>query len=63
MIRGDDDLRYVFTALVRCPACGSTDFKVYGHRKGEPKTQYARCTGEGCAHKFLIVFEDEIQRR
>jgi DNA-directed RNA polymerase subunit M/transcription elongation factor TFIIS len=55
----DDGLRYVFTVLVRCPACGSESYRVYGHRpKAESKTQYARCNR--CEHKFLIVHEDSF---
>lgn len=60
-----DHDRYVFTRVIRCPACGHDGYKVYGHRRvpGEPKAQYARCKAAGCDHRFLIVFEDTIQQR
>lgn len=52
-----ESLRYVFTVLVRCPACGSDRFRVYGHQpNADTKTQYARC--RKCEHKFLIIHED-----
>ena len=54
-----EPLRYVFTTLVRCPACGSDHYRVYGHgRDPDAKTQYAQCRAEDCGHKFLVVFED-----
>jgi hypothetical protein len=64
-VNRDSHERYVFTTLVRCPVCRSDRHRVYGalKRKGEPRAQYARCEGEGCGHKFLIIFEDEIQPR
>ena len=52
---GESD-RYVFLVLPRCPACQSSELKVYGHvPEAEVKSQYVRC--KQCAHRFICVWD------